>query len=69
MERWRHIVAFTDYVVFYRALAARGKAYLFTAERRRRLEAVLGDSIEMATDSQCWLWTWHNWNWVGIGGR
>jgi len=67
MEGWRHIVMFTDYVVFYRGLAMRGKAYQLTAERGRRLEELLGDTIAPALADQSWLWSWNDWNWNGIG--
>jgi len=57
---------FSDYAVFWRGLAKRGRVYPLTAARRRRLETVLGDAITPATDGQSWLWSWNNWDWEAI---
>jgi len=69
MKHWRHIVLWADYVIFWRGVGDARRAYPLTAERRKRLEALLGDAIEPATDGQSWVWSWNNWNWHNIGER
>jgi len=69
MERWRYIVVWTDWVMIWRGTEALGRSYELTPERRRRLEALLGDAIEPATEGQSWVWSWDNWNWNNIGER
>ena len=68
MDRWRHLVVWADYAVMFRG-TDRARAYRLTPERRRRLEALLGDAIALALDDQSWLWSWNDWNWHGIGGQ
>ena len=71
MERWRYVVVWADYAVFWRGISSIPgiHTYPLTVARRRRLEAVLGDAITPATEGQSWLWSWNDWNWHNIGGR
>ena len=65
MNRWRHVTCWRDYVVFWRGLAADGRAYRLTQTRRRRLEALLAGATVPAQDGQTWVWSWNDWNWEG----
>ena len=69
MVRWRSITLWEDYVIFWRGVGNVGRSYRVTPERRRRLEALLGDAIEPARPGQSWLWSWDDWDWHNIGGK
>ena len=70
MNRWRQVTLWEDWVMFWRGTTQlQGRAYLLTAARRKRLEDLLGDAIEPATEGQSWLWSWNDWDWNNIGGK
>ena len=67
--RWRHVVAFADYVYIWPGMGGKRRGYPLMPESRQRLEVLLGDAIEPAAPGQSWEWSWNDWDWHNVGGK